>query len=457
MGNWSITPLATVMVASRIDGEYYLPEYITNEEALKKIKTAALPSEFIVSDGNHLSVSKHFCSEGGVPYYRGQDITDFFLENASPVRIPVSVYSSAPMRRSHFRGGDVLLSIVGTIGSLSLVPKSQGMATGSCKIAILRPKGSYPGPFLAAFLLCRFGQLQIRRNTRGAVQLGLILKDLSRIRIPLVSEKKRAEISVLVESAIRQNSSSKVSYLKAQQLLESELGLDRLTLQKPVGYMASLSEVEEFGRADADYFQPKYDQIKKAIMGYKNGWMLMTHCATAITPNIDPFTMPDKLFDYIELADIDPSLGRIKGSARVLGKNLPSRARRIVRSGDVIASAVVGSVDKAALVGNENDGFLASTGFFHFRALGISPEYFLILVRSTLVTMQLEQEATGGILSAVPNARLRRIIIPILENKLQDEISDLVIRAHKAKKESDSLLEKAKTRVEQLIEEAVKS
>ncbi len=155
-------------------------------------KQKPLPQLFSVSDGNHLSVSRHFLDKGGVPYYRGQDINDFFIENASPARIPEEVYSSAMMGRSHFCAGDVLLSIVGTIGSLSIVPPTLGNATGSCKIAILRPKGSYSGSFLAAFLISKYGQLQIHRNTRGAVQMGLILKDLTRIRVPTPPESKLA-------------------------------------------------------------------------------------------------------------------------------------------------------------------------------------------------------------------------------------------------------------------------
>lgn len=103
-------------------------------------------------------------------------LKSFFLENASPIMIPEKVFSSPMMARSHFHAGDVLLSIVGTIGSLSIVPENLGQATGSCKIAILRSKGTYSPFVLAAFLLSRFGQLQIRRNTRGAVQMGLILK-----------------------------------------------------------------------------------------------------------------------------------------------------------------------------------------------------------------------------------------------------------------------------------------
>jgi len=69
--------------------------------------------------------------------------------------------------------------------------------------------------------------------------------------------------------------------------------------------------------------------------------------------------------------------------------------------------------------------------------------------------MQFQQQATGGILSAVPDGRLKYVIVPRFPQKLQDKVTDLVAQAHKSKRESDALLEQAKARVEELIEEAI--
>ena len=261
MAQWNLTELSSVTLFDRIDGEYYLPEYISNQSTLSRIETVALPQWFFVSDGNHLSVSKHFSDSEGIPYFRGQDVNDFFIENVNPIRIPKKVYTTPMMRRSHFLSGDVLLSIVGTIGSLSIVTDTIGEATGSCKIAILRSKGDCSPFFLAAYLMSKYGQLQIKRNTRGAVQMGLILKDLSRIRVPKFSDTHQAQIETLVKNSISVNRQSKTLYSQAQHLLESELGLDKLSFQKPVGYTARFSEVVTNSRFDSDYYQIKYKQL----------------------------------------------------------------------------------------------------------------------------------------------------------------------------------------------------
>ena len=138
------------------------------------------------------------------------------------------------------------------------------------------------------------------------------------------------------------------------------------------------------------------------------------------------------------------------------GGNLPSRARRRVKPGDVLASSVVGSIDKSAVIGKDQDGFIASTGFFHLRPKGVSPEFLLMLMRSTIVQMQLRQQATGGILSGVPDARVRYIVVPKVTRDVQKEVAAKVRSAHKKHKESLALLAAAKSRVEELIENAVK-
>ena len=70
--------------------------------------------------------------------------------------------------------------------------------------------------------------------------------------------------------------------------------------------------------------------------------------------------------------------------------------------------------------------------------------------------MQLEREATGGILSAVGQRRLRHVVIPIIPKELQDEIAQKVGESHAAYREAETLLEKAKRCVEELIEQEAK-
>ena len=140
----------------------------------------------------------------------------------------------------------------------------------------------------------------------------------------------------------------------------------------------------------------------------------MLNCVENVKPDFDPSKYPDKIFSYVELADIDSSIGIIYGSNEIKGEEAPSRARRILRKNDVIASSVEGSLEKVALVDEEYEGSLASTRFFQFRSIKIFPEVLLVLSKSMVLQTQLKKECTGTILTAVPNEALKRILIPII-------------------------------------------
>jgi hypothetical protein len=118
----SIVNLSSLERTKRIDAEFFSKKDLAVAATLAAKRTDRLtPETCAVSDGNHFSISEHF-SEDGVPYYRGQDVAGhFFIEQSNPLCITPRAFAEDHMQRSHLQQGDVLLSIVGTIGELSLV------------------------------------------------------------------------------------------------------------------------------------------------------------------------------------------------------------------------------------------------------------------------------------------------------------------------------------------------
>jgi len=453
MAVWSLATFSGITIFDRCDGEYFLPIYIKNENELDLINTTPLPTMFHVSDGNHLSVSKHF-SNVGIPYFRGQDINDFFLENALPIRIPEKVFLSPMMTRSHFYAGDVLLSIVGTIGSLSIVPESFGPATGSCKIAILRSKGNYSPFVLSAFLLSRFGQLQIQRNTRGAVQMGLILKDLVRIRLPIFEETAACQIEQLVKQAIESNRKSKASYNQAQHLLESELGLDKLTFKKPVGYTTRFSEVVSNDRVDADFYQVKYKQLD--AIATKFPIKKVKEISEKLETGVYSQSYSAKGTMYLRGVDIDK--GFIKSESILKTNLLIPNPKNMVVKDDIIVTRV-GSIGVCAIIEDDHSGSLFSDNLIRVRLHEkakeeIAAPYLNLLLNTTYGQMQMTRYSRGSVQQRLNQTQLAQIPIPIIEKEAQSKIKNLLDKHRSAEKESKKLLEQAKARVEKLIEEA---
>lgn len=455
MATWSITKLQRVLDSKRLDANYYLPEYLMVEEKLRKISTFPLMNNFIVSDGNHLTISRYFSNEGDVPYYRGQDISSFFIENSEPVFIPLRIYQDSCMQRSHFQSGDVLLSIVGTIGSLSLIPSWFGSATGSCKIAILRSKGEYSGGFLAAFLLGKYGQLQVKRETRGAVQMGLILEDIAHIRIPEVSTEIQEEIGNIVELAIIKNSESKKLLANAQEMINTELGFNQVDIHHPAGYLTQYSEILGNSRSDAEFYHPRYEPKLSRVVSYKNGWLPLKAITKKRLPTYKPSSsMPD--YNYIEIGDVNTKDGSVKSNL-IAYEELPTNAKILIEGGEILVSKVRPTRGAIALLDDELPPRTICSGAFyvctsndiHFREI---IWMYLRCVRSVF------QKYCGGTsYPTIERNYLDNFPVPLFSLEFASEITELIHISRSAQQESRILLEEAKTLVERLIEEEIKN
>jgi len=435
---------------NRFSAEFFDPQYVFKPSA----SSTWLPIGRILKKCEYgISISMN--TEGdGYPIFRMNEIENCFaLRPEKFAAIPNFIFQQYKLNEN-----DVLFNRTNSfefVGRTGIVKDQTDCTFASYLIRLVPDSNIILPEYLTIYLNTPFGIGQIKRRAMRSInQANVSGAEVKKILIPIASVAEQQKVANDLNDAFSAARKGEQLYKDAQHLLESELGLDKLKFKKPVGYMARFSDTLTNGRFDADYYRPQFAAIQQTVKDYSNGYEPLISIAAALKPNIDPTKTPNQLYNYIELSNINPTLGTVDGFASMLGKDLPSRARRQVINGDVIASAVVGSVDKAAVIGAAQSGFIASTGFFHFRPIRVSSEYLLILVKSKCVRMQFQQQSTGGILSAVPDSRLKNIIVPKLPDKLQQKISYLVFQSHRAKKRSQELLDQAKARVEQLIEEA---
>lgn len=250
----------------RIDSEFYSKSAIKVSDMLQSRSHDLLTTFVDVSDGNHMGISDCFIDEG-VPYYRGQDAGAFFIENSNPICINEKTFELPVMKRSHLKKGDVILSIVGTIGSLSLV-YSDKSATCSCKLAILRPKEGKSAELLATFLRGKYGQAQITRFTRGAVQKGLILEDMDQLVVPTLGDRIVEAIKNAVQSAYQIQEKANIHYREAQRTLMNAIG-SILVPAESVSVRNISTSFYTTGRLDAEYYQPKYDEYWRQLQEFE--------------------------------------------------------------------------------------------------------------------------------------------------------------------------------------------
>lgn len=431
----------------RIHSEFFRKEFLHNEKIINSYQTQPLSKFAKISDGDHAKFPPNQKDE--VRYLQARDINNNFLEITS--NSFVSFEHLKKNKRSLISSDDILLSIMGTVGDITIVPKDFEPAMCNRALAIIKNIKDISPQFLFAYLTTKSAFIDIERLKNGGVQQRLNLDVLNKLRIPILNNsfQEKVEELVLNSQAVRKLSKSK--YSEAEQLLLQEIGLSNFKpSEEGINVKSFKASFGTSGRLDAEYYQPKYEDYLNQVKKYPKGAFKIEDCCNLNGKNYNPIS--DKEYKYIELSNIGKS-GDINGFTLEFGKDLPSRARRLVNENDVLISSIEGSLDSCGLITKEYDKSLCSTGFYVINSDQINSETLLVLFKSPLMQNILKQNCSGTILTAINKDEFLNIYIPIIDLKIQQQIADLVEESFALKQKSEHLLEVAKRAVEIAIEE----
>jgi type I restriction enzyme, S subunit len=85
------------------------------------------------------------------------------------------------------------------------------------------------------------------------------------------------------------------------------------------------------------------------------------------TETVNPLQAPEKEFDYIDVSSISNRTFRIEETQQLKGRDAPSRARRLVKTNDILFATVRPTLQRIAIVPDELDNQVCSTGYFVLR------------------------------------------------------------------------------------------
>lgn len=143
-----------------------------------------------------------------------------------------------------------------------------------------------------------------------------------------------------------------------------------------------------------------------------NGWSL--------APLSDLCNLPeqlhpkaDEMFTYIDIASVDRGLKLVSEPQRLLGADAPSRARKLVETGDVIVSMTRPNLNSVALIGKQHHGCIASSGFDVLKPIEVEPRWIFSAVRSTSFIEAMCTKVQGALYPAIKATDIREYTIPI--------------------------------------------
>lgn len=444
---YSIVNLSQIVSDFRIDAECYKKEYLEIEERLKKKQYTTIRRIVKTFSKGIFDIKAECYSDVGVPFVRISDLKNMLIDDSNIVHIPEE--ESEKAKNSVLSYGDVVLSKT-AYPAASLVSLERCNTSQDTIAVKLRDDSHIKSHFLVTFLNSKYGFLQMKRWFTGNIQMHLNLKDSKGIIIPILSDNFQDLIEEQFERVISQIEKSKELYDQAQNLILSELGLLDWNPKHQLTFVRNFSKTQQAERIDAEYFQPKYDEIVEAIKRYSGGWNTVGNLLNIKDKNFYP--KKNVVYKYIELANIGGN-GEITGCTELEGQELPTRARRKVSKGDVIVSSIEGSLSSIALITEEYNRALCSTGFYVVDSDDINSETLLVLLKSPIGQLQLKKGCSGTILTAINKDELEKIILPQIDGPLQEEIKQKITESFNLRKQSKHLLESAKKAVEIAIEE----
>lgn len=144
----------------------------------------------------------------------------------------------------------------------------------------------------------------------------------------------------------------------------------------------------------------------------------------------DPRTASSAEFTYVDIAAVDSELKCISSARKLLVAEAPSRARKLIRAGDVLVSTVRPNLNAVAMVPADLDGQVASTGFCVLRASErVLPRYLFFFARSPTFVAELTALVSGALYPAVSDSQVLAQRLPLPNLREQERQVDVLSRA----------------------------
>lgn len=443
----SVVKLSELNNESRVEAEYFSKE---NLKLLANLSNyGCIPILNVansVTDGIHTSID--YDENSSINLISAGSPKENVFDLSRSVFISEKAHKENP--RTALRKNDVVISTVGTIGNCAVVDESILPANSDRHVGIVRLNVEKYSPYvLSTFLLSKYGRMQTLRESTGNVQLSLFLYKIRELLIPNFSDTFQSKIESIVKSAHAKLEESKSLYSQAEDLLLGELGLKDWQPKNTLHTTKKFSDFAQIGRLDAEYYQPKYDDLfeKLSCLNCKRLGKIVS-IKKSFDPGSDAYQ--ETGIPFIRVSDISKDgIEKTELHLSPIDFDIPE----LKPKKDTILFSKDGSIGIAYKVQSDLNVF-TSGALLHLVTTdsSILPDYLTLVLNSVVVKLQAERDSNGAIIQHWKPSDIENVIIPILPEAIQTKIASLIQQSFECKAQSKQLLEDAKRMVEEEIE-----
>jgi hypothetical protein len=263
----SVVPMRELNLATRIDAEHYQPHYIAVIDAVKKKNHKKL-SEVVsktITTGHTPSMSEESFYGGEVKFIKTDNLRDnHIVENFNHI---LSEKGANKLKNALLKEDDIIVTIIGAtydvVGRVARIFPDLGPASINQNISLIRP--SIASGYLACFLMGKYGKQQLHYLSRQTEQVNLNNAEVADVLVPIPSDAFADKIHTVHNQTHDLYIHSKKLYEEAEQILLKEINLEGYKGTDEAISVRNFSEALADNRFDAEYWQPKYDEIEKRV------------------------------------------------------------------------------------------------------------------------------------------------------------------------------------------------
>lgn len=435
----------------RLDADYYHADFIHLINSIsKKTITTLNDNNFYITDGEHGSPC--WDVNTNIKYITAENIKPNYIEENDFKTI--SIEQDERNKRSRLRQNDILIYSVGVFaGYAALSEPHLFPANIPRSVAIIRLKNydELVPEYVCVFINSKYGQFQTKRLQAGNAQPMLALEKISKLRIVCLNIEFQKIIKKIYSKSYELRRYTADLYRQSLFILNKELNIINWIPEHKLWSVKNYSDVKDANRLDAEYFQPKYDEIIEKINKYPNGWNTI---GNQFKQNKKSFLIDiNSEYKYVEIGSINIANGEISPE-NIQGKNLPANAKINLQQGDILISKVRTYRGAVAIV--KSTDFVGSGAFtvLHEKIDSkINKETLYVYFKLKPILDLTLKYNTGSSYPTITDEDILNMPIPIFQQEIQNSVKNNIQQAQKIQSQSKQLLEIAKRGVEIAIEQ----
>lgn len=438
---------------NRWDFAFYDPDY---ERTLKLIENSSCDyynlDNLVKSFKYGASIPANYTNDG-ILFIRAQNIRERGIDLSDICYISDKILN---IDKYKLDIGDILITRSGVnVGNAAAITKNLvGSVHGSYSIKLSHLNIKVSPEYLCIAFNSSVIKTQITASKSRSAQPNINIVELKALRIPVpplhIQEKITKEMEEAYAAQRHKLAQAQKLYQTIDNYVFSRLGISLENVEEKRRFLKPTAEMYK-SRFDVDFnmgfhkFDPYINQVLpvKAVAKFPKRIRKLSNEAEAI-------------FQYIDISSIDIQLGEIERAIEITEASAPSRARQVVHTGDIIVSTVRPTRGAIALIQNEMEGFICSTGFTIIHPTKkVSSAYLHLALRLSTTLEQFRRRSAGSSYPAILESDIQETLIPVPDKEVQNEIAtEVTQRCNKAKSlhtQAENLVTEAKARVERMI------